>query len=850
MKKALVVVLVLMLCLSVVFVACNNDETGGKAPASELGRAKEAVERLYKDSIPAETAADYTLSKFVPLDGIYSYPITWTVDSNLISVDSVDDTQVSINVPEETSEAISYTLTATIKADDGTIATVVFERTVPAFHLSTYAEYVAAADNSTIVIDGIVTAILPKDNGASINGIYMNTYDADGNPDGGVYVYNSPATYPTDLAIGVKVRVTGSKTNYSGTHEIQSASVKVLDSTATEVTPVDYTEILTNAASLTDATLVGKQAMLVKISGVEIGKTGGSDGSYYYFTLGNHRTYVRISSSACPLTTEEQNEFKTFFASHEGYTADVTGVVCVYSGAFYLTPVSENAFSNAYMPNYTDAEKVERAKNSLEVIDNVTADSVLDLGTVSQIHNDVTISWTVSDNDCAVLNAEEGTLTVTLPEEAVSITLTATLRCGEASDTKEFSVLIDAASLQQYLPKAIESPVAGTYKFALYQANLGTYLYADGTVDASEYLATTDKAEKAADVVLVAVDGGYNIKIGDKFVEIYENASAKVRTHLVDAATGVWTWNEELQIFTWTLSGCTTESNNDTYYLGTYNTYNTISASKTSYITAANKGVSQFPAQLGTKCFVEEELSDEDKVAEAKDNLTVTTITTENLTLPATSGEVTITWASSNADVIATDGTVTRGAEDVVVTLTATLTLNEARDTKTFDVTVKAEGATLDAQNLDFVTNFATYSSSWGSGYAERVISFTDLCGTVEGTVTLSNGSVQTGTITDRPVPAAKSTATQYVTVQVNAGSISTVAFELSQWGTKTFTDMHIEYFDGTNWVSCSDSITTPGSIASNVALPSGVTQVRLAYSTSNSGNTQFGLTSIELVLA
>ena len=36
------------------------------------------------------------------------------------------------------------------------------------------------------------------------------------------------------------------------------------------------------------------------------------------------------------------------------------------------------------------------------------------------------------------------------------------------------------------------------------------------------------------------------------------------------------------------------------YYLGTYKTYNTISASKTSYINAENKGVSQFPCDMVT----------------------------------------------------------------------------------------------------------------------------------------------------------------------------------------------------------------------------------------------------------
>ena len=73
MKKKLLVfalVLVLTLSLSLALVACKPDD--GKAPASELERAKDAVYRLYKDSIPAETAASYKLSVMVPLDGIYS----------------------------------------------------------------------------------------------------------------------------------------------------------------------------------------------------------------------------------------------------------------------------------------------------------------------------------------------------------------------------------------------------------------------------------------------------------------------------------------------------------------------------------------------------------------------------------------------------------------------------------------------------------------------------------------------------------------------------------------------------------------------------------------------------------
>ena len=107
--------------------------------------------------------------------------------------------------------------------------------------------------------------------------------------------------------------------------------------------------------------------------------------------------------------------------------------------------------------------------------------------------------------------------------------------------------------------------------------------------------------------------------------------------------------------------------------------------------------------------------------------------------------------------------------------------------------------------------------------------------------------SKQTSTITDRPTLAAKGN-TQYLTVNVAEMNITAVTFNLQQWTTKTFTDIHIEYFDGTNWVSCSSKITTPASLSSTT-IPDGVTQVRLVYSASGSKNVQMGLSDIELTL-
>ena len=92
-------------------------------------------------------------------------------------------------------------------------------------------------------------------------------------------------------------------------------------------------------------------------------------------------------------------------------------------------------------------------------------------------------------------------------------------------------------------------------------------------------------------------------------------------------------------------------------------------------------------------------LSDTESVAAAKTALVITyaqgdseTSVTQDMTLPTTGASgTTISWTSSDTAVIANNGAVTRpaaNAADATVTLTATITKNEASDTKIFTLTV------------------------------------------------------------------------------------------------------------------------------------------------------------------
>ena len=141
--------------------------------------------------------------------------------------------------------------------------------------------------------------------------------------------------------------------------------------------------------------------------------------------------------------------------------------------------------------------------------------------------------------------------------------------------------------------------VGTTAKFYLTQATLGQDLFFAGYM-AGNYLATTTDASAAADVTVEEVEGGFRFYFMDgetkTYIDINEYAEGKAGVRLTAEPTATFVWNEECGVFTAEVAGAPR-------YLGTYNEYNTMSASDVKYIAGENLGkigVSQFPAYFGT----------------------------------------------------------------------------------------------------------------------------------------------------------------------------------------------------------------------------------------------------------
>lgn len=252
-------------------------------------------------------------------------------------------------------------------------------------------------------------------------------------------------------------------------------------------------------------------------------------------------------------------------------------------------------------------------------------------------------------------------------------------------------------------------PADGTYKYGMYQVNLGgKLLYAKAEMN-GQYLASTDNVAEAADLTVAkTADNQYTLKIGDKYLEVEDintdesKAGGSFRPKLVDAPTegNRWGWNDEAQVFEWTITKNfateTTEPN--VLYLGTYNTFDTFSLSDTFRITGNSAGaveVSQFPARL----LKQGEALNYDDMGKAihissKLQLGIDSVEKADISvdLPATHSlyeSSVIVWTTDNdAAVKIADGKASfvLQPEACNVTLTATITVGEASYAKDFVV--------------------------------------------------------------------------------------------------------------------------------------------------------------------
>lgn len=168
--------------------------------------------------------------------------------------------------------------------------------------------------------------------------------------------------------------------------------------------------------------------------------------------------------------------------------------------------------------------------------------------------------------------------------------------CGATEGKETLDKIAHADEDANYRCDACECyllPEVGTsFKLQLVQATLKKTLYFTGNMN-GYYYETSEAISAAKDLYLEEVDGGYRMYFlnGEAKNYLYVVASGTyINVKIGTTPSGVWTWNEQFGMFV-------TKINGTDYYIGTYNSFNTISASKTSFVNSSNVNVSQFIAR-------------------------------------------------------------------------------------------------------------------------------------------------------------------------------------------------------------------------------------------------------------
>ena len=461
MKKFLLLILVLALTLST-FVACGepkdetpevttdaktegttekvegtSEDTTDEVTTDELipeptalEEAMAYVHQLYKDNI-AQTVANYDLVKSVTI-GDESFSVVWTIEgTDKVTIVDKDDIYVTVVVPEQGDADIPYTIKATITSGEETV-TREYERVVPKFAVNTHEEYMAAKQDDVLTIQGIVVAMNAKSAGNTRNHLFL----ADETVKGGYYIYQMEADpIESGIQVGMTVTVTGPASPYSGMMEIKGGQAKIVDTTIKTVDVLDITEKFAAGENL--AKFVGLPVTIkgVTITDQELGGTS----DYLNFELNGAKAYVRTYKTDFPTTLQasDKDTIDAFHAANRGNTADATGILVLYSGAPYLIPMSVDCFTNVQQPERNDAEKAEFELSTITVAGKLTSDTVLTLPVVGGVYDNVTITW-ASNSEYAVVDG--ATVTITIPDAATEITLTATAVCGSETKTAEFTI--------------------------------------------------------------------------------------------------------------------------------------------------------------------------------------------------------------------------------------------------------------------------------------------------------------------------------------------------------------------------------------------------------------------------
>lgn len=637
MKKRLaLILLVLVMCLSVAFAACDTTNNDKKA---DLKAAANYVKVLYRDKDVDVTKA-FTRKTTVAVDNV-SYDVAWSanVGDDKVKISAANNGEVTVSADTTTTVTFEFTLTATVTKEGAEGSEKVeFKHKVTAKQSDDGKTYVPErVDLATI--DTAKTYKLVQYNPTKQTNYYFTTEVFN------TYYWSGESDYKK------AVDVTVAKTEKGYTLAVQvDGATKYL---ACKVSGTHYNLVLQDAA-YTFTYNTEKQALVCE------------DGTNAIGSFGQNQSYGMTKLDS------DTSFFAYICTLKETVVAPKTAQEKADEAAAALTVADITSNEDRVLP---------------------TTSAIHDDVTITWTLEQNTLGITLAADGKTLKIAS-------MPTTDSTIKLTATLSCGtNGKATKEITVNIKAVSAikAQYEASVITAPKAETaYFLALYFAGNddvaeGIYYFTGAMEDGKTYsLDTSTDKTKAAKVYLETAGSAYRLYFLKDDVKNYIEliaqgngaASLQVKTKSTESAT--WTFNNEYNMLTGKYDGT-----NDGFLSGYTNSsgklYTAIRGREMDNIEKRS-----YPARL-----LSAEITDEEAVAATKESLTLNASYGDTFTVPTTGEHGTaIAWAlkEANDKVTVNNGTVSFNiTETTNITLVATITKGSASATKEFAISLLKE---------------------------------------------------------------------------------------------------------------------------------------------------------------
>lgn len=586
MKKGLK----LLLSLATVFMvsgtvtACNVDK---RTPEEKV---QEAYDSLVYSGLNAVTSDVELITSVADLEDVaISYAVA--ADQNYLAV-AEDGASIKVTRPTYEVGDVMLTpgFTATISYENVTKTKTFNVKIMKASTVITAAEYLQLT-NDTGDVYSFSGEVVVEGTGAILVG----------DSTGLVYVYSNDAAEKAD--VGDFVRIEGGFTAYNAVPQFAynaktpCTTTKLNDSEVVDSYRYSKPESATAwDAERLDSYVNKENPTVADLQGHYITFEGILSVSGKYYNVEFPGASKAVGSIAYP-----SEALKTELNALDGKMISATGYTLYISGGKYVNLFAESVKE----VTVDDNKKAELATNNLKVAKEVEEDFVLPATSTYGAE----VTWT-SNNEALAVGAktENGyPVTVTRANSDVEVTLTATVKVGEVTKVRDFTVTVLA--IPQYVDVVETTPTPGVdYKFG-FELPQGTYFFNGGMDESGKYGNTTDLSEGYVTVQVEEVNEKYRLFFMDgeakKYIEmkeVDENGTMKQRFRIVDEPVATYDWDSTFNTFTVELSGTK-------YYMGTYSSggkdpFSTISVSAYSYL--EKDPSTQYPAHLFKKVLASE----------------------------------------------------------------------------------------------------------------------------------------------------------------------------------------------------------------------------------------------------